>query len=314
MRMMILLNRDGGTIRGMEPAAFGDYIAGTLGTRSDDSDASSDWPVRLVHGPELLETLKQAEKDESIGGIIAGGGDGTISAAAAACFRSKKVLGVLPLGTMNLYARSLGLPLDPHDAVGALKTASPSRLDIATANGRPFIHQVSIGLHEQLVSLRSKLDTSTRLRKISSTAKALVKVILDPPRFPVETWIGDDRHYAVVSAVAVSNNLFGDSPVPYAPVLDAGVLGLYRASAISSPRVFRMTLDAARGALMANPYVDIETAKKVTLRFPERRRRAHAAIDGEIIDLDPELEFICHAGGLRVLVPTATGQEKTWPG
>lgn len=311
MRMMILLNRDGGTIRGMEPAEFGDHIARTLGPKSGDSDASSAWPVQLVHGPELLDTLEQAEQDESIGGIIAGGGDGTISAVAAACFRSKKVLGVLPLGTMNLYARSLGLPLNPHDAVDALKTASPTQLDIATANGRPFIHQVSIGLHEQLVSLRSKLDTSTRFRKITSTANALVTVILDPPRFPVETWIGDDCRHAVVSAVAVSNNLFGDNPVPYAPVLDAGVLGLYHAKAISSPRVFRMTLDAARGALMTSPYVNVETQQKVTLRFPERRHRAHAAIDGEIIDLDPELEFICHAGGLRVLMPGGSGQEKS---
>jgi diacylglycerol kinase family enzyme len=303
MRMMILLNKDGGTIRGMEPEEFGDHVASALAGSADHAT------VRLVHGPELIDTLNDAEADEDIGTIVAGGGDGTISAAAAACFRSNKILGVLPLGTMNLYARSIGLPMDPHEAVDALAAASPKPVDIGTVNGRPFIHQVSIGLHEQLVSLRSRLDTSTRFRKITSTLKVLGDVIKDPPRFPVETLIGDSKRQSVVSAVSVSNNLFGTSPVPFAPVIDAGVLGVYHAKAISSPRVFRMTLDAARGALMTNPYVDVESAASVTLRFPKKRRRKHAAIDGEIVDLEGELECICHAGGLRILAPATAGDD-----
>lgn len=300
MRMMIVLNRDGGTIRGMNPGEFGDFI------RKAMSGDSGDWPVRLVGGGQLLEALDEMTSDPAINGVIAGGGDGTISAAATACFTSGKILGVIPLGTMNLFARSLGLPTDPHDAVRALQRASPHPLDIATANGRPFIHQYSIGLHERLVSLRSSLDTSTRLRKIAATVRALGKVILDPPRFEVETRLGDTKRQVLVSAVSVSNNLFGDSPVPFAPVLDAGVLGLYHAKAISSAKVFGMTLDAARGALMANPYVDVETASRVVLRFPKSKRRARAAIDGEIIKLEPEIEFLCHAGALQVLVPSMT--------
>lgn len=310
MRLMILLNREGGTIRGMDPAVFGAFINETLG---DDND----WPVRLVAGCELLDALADMEADDTLDGVIAGGGDGTISTAATACFRSGKVLGVIPLGTMNLYAKSLDLPEDPHEAVLALAKAEPRPLDIATANGRPFIHQFSVGLHAQLVSLRASLDTSTRLRKIISTARALFKVILDPPRFRVETCLGDERRKVLVSAVSVSNNLFGDNPVPFAPQLDAGILGLYHAKAISSAKVFGMTLDAARGKLMDNPYVDVETAGKVVLRFPDRKRRSRAAIDGEIIGLEEEVEFLCHAGALKVLVPprqSPAATEATSPG
>ncbi|WP_412049517.1 diacylglycerol/lipid kinase family protein [Hoeflea sp. Naph1] len=303
MRMMIVLNRDGGTIRGMDSREFGDHVAQTLGANTLGQDPT-DYVVKLAAGSEICEVLDQAASDKNIDGIIAGGGDGTISAAAAACFRAGKVLGVLPLGTMNLFARSLGLPLDPYEAVEALQQAEPRDLDIATANGRPFIHQYSVGLHERLISLRSHLDTSTRLRKMTATLNALGKVILAPPRLSVETSLEGETRRTIVSAVSVSNNLFGDSPVPFAPVLDGGVLGLYRARAYSSATVLRMTLDVARGALLDNPYVQVESAQQLVLKFPTRHRRAKAAIDGEIVDLESEIEFICHAGGLRVLTPS----------
>ncbi len=308
-RMMILLNRDGGTIRSMNPAQFGDHVAETLG----GADAA-DWPVRLVDGSELKDALDWAAGEKTIGGIIAGGGDGTISTAATACFRSGKTLGVLPLGTMNLFARSLGLPMDPRAAVLALAKASPRNLDIATANGRPFIHQYSVGMHESLVSLRLRLDTSTRFRKITSTLRALTEVIMAPPRFRVETQIGAQKRSAMVSAVSVSNNLFGDSPVPFAPSLDEGVLGIYHGRAISSANVLRMVLDVARGALMTNAYVDVDSAEKAILRFPTKRRRKRASIDGEIIELEQEVEFVCHAGALRVLVPAEYDQSSDQQG
>lgn len=299
MRMMILLNRDGGTIRGMDCQEFGDYVGDHLAGHDNQ------WIVKQFSGPEIIDALDQAETDDSLDGIIAGGGDGTISAAAAACFRSGKILGVLPLGTMNLFAHSLGLPLDPHEAVAALQDAEPRNLDIATANGRPFIHQYSVGLHARLVNLRAQLDTSTRARKITSTLTALTKVILDPPRFRVQTRVNEETSNDLVSAVSVSNNLFGDSAVPFAPILDGGVLGVYHANALSSATVLRMTLDVARGALNHTPYVKVRTAREVTLRFPQKYRRAKAVIDGEIIDLEKQVEFICHAGGLRVLAPRA---------
>ena len=137
MRTTLILNQDGGTIRGMDAREFGDMAAAKLSGNGGEAT------VRLVSGSELVDALKDAAADEDTDTIVAGGGDGTISAAAAACFHSGKTLGVIPLGTMNLYARSLGLPLDPQAAIEALATARQQPLDIATANGRPFIHQFS---------------------------------------------------------------------------------------------------------------------------------------------------------------------------
>ncbi|MEP3439683.1 MAG: diacylglycerol kinase family protein [Hoeflea sp.] len=297
MRTTLILNQDGGTIRGMDAREFGDMAAAKLSGNGGEAT------VRLVSGSELVDALKDAAADKDTGTIVAGGGDGTISAAAAACFHSGKTLGVIPLGTMNLYARSLGLPLDPQAAIEALATARQQPLDIATANGRPFIHQFSAGMHARLVRQREKLDTSTRVRKIASTLKTLGRVIMRPPRFAVEIDTGSGPERQVVSAISVSNNLFGDTPLSYAPILDQGVLGIYRSRALSSATVARMALNAAFGKLQDDPDVTSRTAQKVTLRFSDSRSGSKAAIDGEIVSLESEVECVSHAGALQVLVP-----------
>lgn len=297
MRITMILNQDGGTIRGMDATEFGDMAAARL------AGLGGDCTVKLVSGADLMKTLQQTGDDDSTGTIVAGGGDGTISAAAGICFKSGKTLGVLPLGTMNLFARSLGLPLDPADALDALAGADERQLDIATANGRPFVHQFSVGLHARLVRQRNRLDTSTRLRKITSTIKSLGRVILKPPQFPIQIDTGSGQESQVVSAVAVSNNLFGDTALAYAPILDQGVLGIYRSRALDSATILRMTLRAAIGKLNDDPDMGIEAAQKVLLKFASSRAGSKAAIDGEIIPLEAEVECICHAGALRVLVP-----------
>ena len=187
MRITMILNQEGGTIRGMDAQQFADMACAKLSQRGQEC------MVRMVSGEDLIKTLNEVAEDQETGTIVAGGGDGTISAAAGVCFKSGKTLGVLPMGTMNMFARSLTLPLDPEEALDALVEADEMPLDIATANGRPYVHQFSVGLHARLVHQRQRLDTSTRFRKITSTIKSLGRVILNPPRFGVEVDTGSGR-------------------------------------------------------------------------------------------------------------------------
>ena len=84
----------------------------------------------------------------------------------------KKALAILPAGTMNLFARSLGIPLTLDAAVQSFADGKVQAVDIATANGQPFVHQFSIGMHAKLVHLREKMDFGSRLGKIRASARA----------------------------------------------------------------------------------------------------------------------------------------------
>lgn len=86
--------------------------------------------------------------------VVAGGGDGTISTVASVLAGTDAVLGVLPLGTLNHFAKDLGLPLDLNEAVATIIEGHVAQVDIGELNGRTFINNSSLGLYPKLVSHR----------------------------------------------------------------------------------------------------------------------------------------------------------------
>jgi diacylglycerol kinase family enzyme len=88
--------------------------------------------------------------------IVAGGGDGTLNAVAAATIDSGKTLGVLPLGTLNHFAKDLGIPLDLEGAVGAIVAGHAVRVDVGEVNGHLFLNNASLGLYPRIVRERER--------------------------------------------------------------------------------------------------------------------------------------------------------------
>jgi YegS/Rv2252/BmrU family lipid kinase len=84
--------------------------------------------------------------------ILACGGDGTVTACAEGVAGSGIPLGVLPAGTGNLLARNLGLPLDHEAALAAALTGTDRRLDMGSANGRPFVAMAGIGFDAEILA------------------------------------------------------------------------------------------------------------------------------------------------------------------
>ena len=116
MRFIGVFNRDGGTFRTMDMDQFSAEATRIFGEHGHSSRSS--WS----RASELIAALKTAVARKDVDVLLAGGGDGTISAAAEAAFRSGMPLAVLPAGTMNLFARSLQLPLDLPGALKAIAT------------------------------------------------------------------------------------------------------------------------------------------------------------------------------------------------
>ena len=115
MHFHVVLNRDGGTLRTVDLDTFSSSIASSLQEAGHTSD------IEVVEGKDVTGALEKATAGKA-DIVMAGGGDGTISCAAALLMDSDKALAVLPAGTMNLFARSLKIPLQLEAAVAALSS------------------------------------------------------------------------------------------------------------------------------------------------------------------------------------------------
>lgn len=299
MKLKAIFNRDGGTFKTTDMAEFCARAKEVFGQAGHQISCS------VVTGKDVVPALEAAAGEMGIDALIAGGGDGTISAAAGIAWKVGLPLGVVPAGTMNLFARSLTLPLDIWRALEILADSPVQAVDIATVNGKPFVHQFSAGLHARMVRMRDSMEFSTRIGKMGASTRAAFGVMLRPPRFEIIFDIdGDGREeHRVVSAVSVSNNPFGANPLLFADDLTTGRLGVYIAAPLEPSGVGRLAIDILRGRFEENQAVTAATAKMVRMRFPMRRHGALCVVDGELLRMPGDVEIRIHHNELKVLAP-----------
>jgi diacylglycerol kinase family enzyme len=298
MRFKAVLNRDGGTLRTTDLTLFTDRMGEIL------EGAGHRLEVEIVGADEIAPALDRAARSPA-DAVIAGGGDGTISGAAAALMGKDKALAVLPAGTMNLFARSLGIPLSLEPAVEAFANGRLLAVDIASANGRPFIHQFSVGMHAKMVDMRDSMEFASRWGKLRASVKAALATMLDPPSLRVSLTIGETELLTRTTGIGFTNNLFGEGHLPYADQPDGGVLGIYVTIASERGQLLRFFLNMARGRWRDNPHVEIHETESAVLRILSRSGKRRCVIDGELVPLQRETHFEIHKRALKVLVPPA---------
>lgn len=295
MRFRAILNRHGGTLRTMDLEAF------AADAKQIFADAGQVLEVHIVDGSDVAGELKQAAADANVDVIIAAGGDGTISSAATVAFKSGKPLGVLPAGTMNLFARAIGMPLELKEALKTIAQGEVRKIDIATANGRPFVHQFGVGIHARLVRIRDGMIFRSRMGKMMASLRAISAAVVNPPRFEVELNGPIGRISQTASGIIISNNPLNNAPIPVAARLDSGLLGVYVAESVTTNEMLTLGLDVVMGRWRDNARVSEYEVPRLTLRFPQRKRGAHAVVDGELIALEREVRFELHPEALQVV-------------
>jgi diacylglycerol kinase family enzyme len=296
MKLIGFFNRDGGTFRTTDMAAYERHAETVFRKAGHNFDAV------VFSGNEIVPAMERAARRDDIDGIVAGGGDGTISAAASIAWKNGVALGVVPAGTMNLFARSLRVPLDIWQALDVLAFGEVDNVDIASANGRPFIHQFSAGLHARMVRYRNSYSYRSRIGKMRASTRAAFGVVLNPPEFEVEFEAAGIRERRKVSAVSVSNNPFGENALLYADSLTSGELGFYTAKPLKPLGVARLAIDLIRGKVRENADVMIMHPAEVHLHFPKLHAKANCVMDGELLPLERDVSLRLHPGELKVLV------------
>ncbi|MFZ2100051.1 MAG: diacylglycerol kinase family protein [Oricola sp.] len=294
MRYAAIINPDASTLKSVDR----NYLAGTITDRfeANGHEISVDYAV----GSDMLAAIESASKAD-VDAVLAGGGDGTISAAAGLLQGTGKALAVLPGGNMNLYARSLGVPLEIDAAIEALATGRVQEADIAFANDRPFIHEFSLGLHPEMIEARDRQKYGSRLGKLVGSIRSLGQVILRPPlvRVRLEDGKGGERAIAT-AALAISNNPFGSGHLPYADRIDGGELGVYIIHTLKPAELAAIAARLSGGTWAEMPQIETFTATSLRLT---RRRRFKAAIDGELVRMRGPVDIRIAPGALRVVVP-----------
>ena len=276
----VIVNENAGTVRTMGKEAARQAIERGF------EQAGQAVRIDFLEGGAIEAKIGEAVNSRATDTIIVGGGDGTVSSAGRKLAGTGKVLGVIPLGTMNLFAKALGMPNGLDEAVKALTTARPVPIDAGRINGRVFLHHVSLGLHPRMARIRERFGYGSRLGKIVNSVRALVITIWRPPKLRLDAAIDTRRQRLRSPAVVVSNNLFGQGHLPYPDKLDDGVLGIYVLNTFRKRDIFRLASGLLTADWEASPYVDVQTAEKLDIASLTsgwtHRRKILASIDGEL--------------------------------
>jgi len=265
--------------------------------------AGVDAEVELIDGGECEVRAKAvAERGDRL--VVVGGGDGTISAAASALIGSKTALGILPLGTLNHFARDLGIATDVDEAARMIAGGNHRRVDVAEMNERIFINNSAIGLYPLMVVdrdlQRRRLGRSKRLAMIVASMRTLFR--FNHQRLTLT--VNDEKKGRIDTPLLfVGNNDYR---------IDIGAPGERETLDDGRLSVFVMRKNSRRGLIAASIRALFDRSRKddmVTLDGVERlrvdshRSELAVALDGEVVRAKPPLDYKIRKQALRVIAP-----------
>jgi diacylglycerol kinase family enzyme len=236
--------------------------------------------------------------------IVAAGGDGTVTALAAAVAGTSKVLAVLPLGTANLLARDLGIPLAPDQAIKALASMSPRRIDVAEVNGQLFLHNVTIGFGPKVAVRREEMRGRNAVASTIEFCGHLLRHLQQARRIAVEIAPSNGQaHIERVHAVTIANNRYEEGLGRFfaRDRLDRGELTLYIVKGLSVSSMLRLITGMALGRWHNDSALTVESVREATIRL--KRPTVLATVDGEVERLAVPLKFAIRPAALAVLAP-----------
>ena len=235
--------------------------------------------------------------------VAAGGGDGTISAIASVLVETDVALGVLPLGTLNHFAKDLGIPLDLGAAVRNLATGRPVQVDVGEVNGRIFLNNSSLGLYPDIVRDREKQQRRLGRGKWPAAAWAALAALRRYPFLSMRLTVNGERLARRTPFVFIGNNAYTMQGLAIGERarLDEGVLSLYVAQRPTRLGLLRFAFDALLGRLGQERDFDVLTAPEFDI--DTHRHHLLVATDGEVTEMPPPLRYRMRPGALTVLVP-----------
>jgi len=252
-------------------------------------------------GEELLEHAKRAAESDAET-VVGGGGDGTISAVAAAVAGTRKKFGVLPFGTLNHFAKDLNIPFELDAAVNVIAAGHSIDVDIAEVNGRAFINNSSLGLYPDMVRGR-ELRQRLGFGKWYSLARSAMAVFKRYPLVSVRLKADGKEIVTKTPFIFIGNNEYEieSFDIGKRARLDAGHLSVYMTRRSGRLALIRIAIKSVFGGLsQEKDFLSVMTDEII---IETRRPNIRVALDGEVTMMSPPLRYSMRPGALSVIVP-----------
>lgn len=290
----VLLNRGGGAVSADPDIAR--KVSDAL------RSAGLETQVELVAGGECSARSRAiAERGDEL--LVVGGGDGTISAAASALVGTETRLAILPLGTLNHFARDLGIPTGLDDAAKLIAKGSERRVDVAEMNEHIFINNSAIGLYPLMVLdrdlQRKRLGRSKRLAMVVASLRTIVR--FGHQRLTLT--VNDEEARIDTPLLFVGNNEYR---------IDIGAPGERDSIEDGHLSVFVMRKKTRSGFIAATVRALLNRARKddmvkldnvERLRVASQRPALAVSLDGEVVRAGPPLDYKIRKQALVVIAP-----------
>jgi len=284
----VIVNRDGGTA-----ARQGGKLEANL--REAFAAAKQPIDLQLVTGSEIARAVTSAP-----GRLVAvGGGDGTIACAADVLAHQHRRLAVLPLGTLNHFARAIGLSGDLTEAAQAAAHGVARRVDLGRVGNKVFINNASLGLYARMVVERER----NPLPKWLATIPAALAVLARPGARRLALQVDGETMCVKTPLLFIGNNRYSleSGMIGQRASLSEGVLSAY---AVAQRGGFGLLAAAARIlAGKVNFAADFAATAEAGEIVIQRSGRHHLALDGEVVELEFPLTFSAWPGALQVMMP-----------
>ena len=294
--IVVLLNRGGGAVSA-DPE-IGDKVATAL------KDAGISAKVELVGGGDCAVRCKAiAERGDEL--LVVGGGDGTVSAAASALVGTETMLGILPLGTLNHFARDLGIPTKLEDAIQLIADRPDRKVDVAEMNDRIFINNSAIGLYPLMVLdrdlQRKRLGRSKRLAMVVASLRTLAR--FGHQRLTLT--VNEEKARVDTPLLFVGNNDYRiDIGAPgQRDSIDDGRLSVFVMRKKTRGGFVAASIRALFNRTRPDDMVQLEGVTR--LRVSSGKSSLAVSLDGEVVRAEPPLDYKLRRKALRVIAPVA---------
>ena len=253
-------------------------------------------------GEELVQRAERAV-GEGWKTVVAGGGDGTLNAVASALVGKDVAFGILPLGTLNHFAKDLRIPLDLDSAVRTIARGHTVAVDAGEINGRLFLNNSSLGLYPDTVRERERQQKRLGRGKWLAFFWAAVTALRRYPFLDLTISLGSEVYRRRTPFIFIGNNDYSMEgfSIGERERLDAGNLSLYVVQRTGRMGLLALALRALCGRLRQAKDFDMLLAREIVI--DTRHKTIRVSTDGEVSRMSPPLRYRVLPAALQVIVP-----------